>query len=464
MLRVRYDSNKPLVFLFLGSSGVGKCFGFNTRLRLHSGDSIAVQDIKGGEQLMGDDGHPRTVVRGSLTQGWAPLYRVSPHWSGAEPFTVNGDHILVLANTSMPSIARCADTVDAWQLCWFELDTASNEMTQRSQRFHCRQRAEAELTWRQQRWQPLEWEVSVKEFMRAPACVRSACHLFQSGAVTFQSSLPPLSRVLSLVLGAEASEPQLRWAAWFVGLWLSYALSDQHGVEQGTEVASAPSINARLVQGRQLFGADDGDSSVTQRLLAAYGLLHNPHVPQAWLCDTEEVRRSILAGIMDGQGCGSSQAGRHGFSITTDKQEVAAGCKLLAGSLGIRSSSIRWCRRRSSSSSTPAVCYRLYLSHGMQRVLPLCAVPVHCPPALLCDDAAAALSARCFDFSISALPAGDYYGFGVKGNNRRFLLADFTVTHNVGSVPSPESSDSSRLSLAPASQLLTAVLCAAALV
>ena len=34
-------------------------------------------------------------------------------------------------------------------------------------------------------------------------------------------------------------------------------------------------------------------------------------------------------------------------------------------------------------------------------------------------------------FSIAPLPVDDYFGFAVSGANRRFLLADFTVTHNV---------------------------------
>ena len=39
---------------------------------------------------------------------------------------------------------------------------------------------------------------------------------------------------------------------------------------------------------------------------------------------------------------------------------------------------------------------------------------------------------RCYGFTVTALPVGDYYGFAVHGGaNRRFLLADFTITHNV---------------------------------
>ena len=39
---------------------------------------------------------------------------------------------------------------------------------------------------------------------------------------------------------------------------------------------------------------------------------------------------------------------------------------------------------------------------------------------------------RCYGFSITALPAGDYFGFAVQGGvNRRFLLEDYTITHNV---------------------------------
>ena len=98
------NSNQLLVVI--GETGSGKCFARGTRLRLFDGDTVAVESVAGGERLMGDDGLPRTVTPGSLTQGRDTLYRITPKWDGAEPFTVNGAHILVLVNNVRPSKAQ----------------------------------------------------------------------------------------------------------------------------------------------------------------------------------------------------------------------------------------------------------------------------------------------------------------------------------------------------------------------
>src|SRR3984885_900023 len=71
-----------------------KCFAAGTLLRLFDGNAIAVEDIVGGERLMGDDGTVRVVTPGSLTRGVGRMYRIKPKWTGAESFVVSGNHIL----------------------------------------------------------------------------------------------------------------------------------------------------------------------------------------------------------------------------------------------------------------------------------------------------------------------------------------------------------------------------------
>ena len=108
--------------VLLGSpTGSGKCFARGTQLRLYNGDLIAVENIRGGEQLMGDDGTPRIVTPGSLTARGSRgvLYTVTPQWEGAEAFTVNGEHILVLSNSVRPwTRGRCRLSGDVYPCGW----------------------------------------------------------------------------------------------------------------------------------------------------------------------------------------------------------------------------------------------------------------------------------------------------------------------------------------------------------
>ncbi len=74
------------------SNGAGKCFGKGTRVLMFDGTTKAVEDVRAGDQLMGDDSTPRKVL--STTTGYDKLYRVVPE--KGQSYIVNGDHILAL--------------------------------------------------------------------------------------------------------------------------------------------------------------------------------------------------------------------------------------------------------------------------------------------------------------------------------------------------------------------------------
>ena len=74
------------------SCGQGKCLGEDTLVMMSNGDLKKVQDIKKGDQLMGDDSTPRRVI--SVCAGVETLYRVV--LSNGDMFTCNRSHILCL--------------------------------------------------------------------------------------------------------------------------------------------------------------------------------------------------------------------------------------------------------------------------------------------------------------------------------------------------------------------------------
>ena len=72
--------------------GAGKCHGFNTPILMFDGSIKMVQDIKVGDQLMGDDSTPRNVL--SLARGREMLYDIISEKGGH--YIVNESHILSL--------------------------------------------------------------------------------------------------------------------------------------------------------------------------------------------------------------------------------------------------------------------------------------------------------------------------------------------------------------------------------
>ena len=325
---------KPMgCFLFLGPSGVGKCWAPGTQLRLFNGDLQAVETFVGGEQLMGSDGQPRIVTPGSVIAGQAPMYRIDPLWEGAESFTVNGAHILVLTVNAKPRVE--ARGGGQYRLVWWEVD-GNNQLAEASKSYHSKQAAEAALarlmagTTTSPAWEPLVWEVSVDEFLTQPPYILNVCKLFASRHVTFQPRLDGLHLQLARVLGHLPSAAQLEWAAWYLGVWVTDGHCHQASICQGSAPTPAPhhheEVMNHLLDYAALFhepvtqvldqyspaghafhwfkfgGANDCKQSIAHRLLQSYGLIGNKRIPQAWICDTLEVRRRIFAGVLDGDG------------------------------------------------------------------------------------------------------------------------------------------------------------------
>ena len=449
------SASSPVVLVH-GAFGSGKCFARGTLLRLYSGDVIAVERIVGGERLMGDDGRPRIVTPGSLTPPGSRgvLYTVTPHWEGAEAFTVNGEHILVLSNCVRPWMQRTARPgqlpVYQYQALWFELDSA-NVLRLRQRSYAAEQRALDDVGSLSVDWAPLEWEVSVRDFLAASIRVRRACRLMAADAVTFHNpQLPRLADVLGITLGHAPTAAQVGWTAWFLGLWLTDGVAAYAdiclGGQPSGQCGSHWEIRAELLRYELLFGEPvtllwqsckpgvrgGSAASVAHRLLQQYGLLNHQHVPQAWLCDSLDVRRRILAGIVDGAGCRSDSCSNC-YEISVSQLRLAQGYKLLGASLGLRTGAISL--RTTADKWTGQVCdgHRLQVSGHVQTVsLHIVCSSKQSPQPGAADYVAPSPDSRYYGFRVRQQAAGDYFGFAVHGGcNRRFLLADFTITHNV---------------------------------
>ena len=412
----------------VGMPNIGKCFARGTPIRLYDGSLLPVERISALARLMGDDGLPRVVTPGSLMAGRAPLYTVTPDWDGMAPFTVNGDHILVLQCSERPQLQADTEGGGGYSVSWYELST-DNVVSRAQVRHAALEAAQAELKAAlAAQPEPLEWEVSVDDFLAYPPSITSVFHVIASPAVTFASTaLPSLADSLTAVLGVAPTAAQEAWAAWYLGLWLTAGAADGDSITLATDAAA--DCASRLLHYQALFAEavtreDDGQFScftfgsvgsslsIARRLLSAYDLLLHRHFPQAWLCDSVDVRLRILAGVLDGRRQPEGEA-----SLSSPSRSELEALKLIAASLGLRS---RIGQQADGS-------HRLHLSGDLASMLQ------HCTTAHLqtAQSSGPAWCSRSSGFRVKECGVGDYFGFAVHGGaNQRFLLADFTVTHN----------------------------------
>jgi hypothetical protein len=97
------DPEKPVaVYMLCGTTGVGKCHGKGTVVRMFDGSTKKVEDVRVGELLMGDDSKPREVS--SLARGSDEMYKVVP--VKGESFTCNKAHILSLKHTTTGEVVN----------------------------------------------------------------------------------------------------------------------------------------------------------------------------------------------------------------------------------------------------------------------------------------------------------------------------------------------------------------------
>jgi replicative DNA helicase len=71
-------------------TGGGKCLGLNTPILMYDGSVKMVQDIKIGEQIMGDDSTPRNIL--GTCKGEEQMYKII--LDNGDSFVANESHIL----------------------------------------------------------------------------------------------------------------------------------------------------------------------------------------------------------------------------------------------------------------------------------------------------------------------------------------------------------------------------------
>lgn len=94
------DIPPSCTFVIIGPPGSGKCLGKGTPILMYDGSLKNVEDVKIGDNLMGDDNKPRAVL--STTKGVDVMYKIRQ--SHGDEYIVNSAHLLCLKRIYEPVI------------------------------------------------------------------------------------------------------------------------------------------------------------------------------------------------------------------------------------------------------------------------------------------------------------------------------------------------------------------------
>lgn len=363
--------------LLMGPSG---CHRKGQKVIMFDGTLRVVEDIRVGDLLMGPDSQPRKVLQ--LVSGNDSMREVTP--VKGDPWVVNADHILTLVRTSR----------------------ASGKYKGRARKY----RKVCELV-----------DVSVSEWETWSRTKKSIHKLFRS-AVEFTPqlcTLPLDPYFLGVLLGdgstkstprVTTKDPEiLRVVEQQAKL---FGLKVYHSLFEG----KCPQY---IISGRKGLGKGSNPLTTVLRNLKLQVECGSKFIPHIYKTASKQERLALLAGLMDTDG---HKYGQCCFDFTSKSKVLVDDVAFVARSLGFAAYPKKSLKK--SQNGTEGLYYRLNISGD-----------THTIPVKIAKKQAGtrrqAKSVLHTGFTTRLLPAEDFYGF-VLDSDHRYLLDDFTVTHNCG--------------------------------
>jgi len=387
------------VIAMRGSMGVGKCHARDTPILMYDGTTKMVQDIVVGDQIMGDNSRPRMVL--TLGRGRDMMYDIIP--TKGQVYTVNSEHILCLQYSGGNRIST-RPTRNGLHFKASVLDAAT--LTYKSMTFDSYEQASKYIDMEYSGDNTLE--ISVKEYLKLPEYHRQ--------------------NLKGYSVGVDFDSKNVDFDPYIIGLWLGDGTSSkpqitiQDAVILGYLNTSLRRYDSMLVYRSQYDYAIRGykkNCNIFFDVLQSHNLINNKHIPTDYKINDRNVRLQVLAGILDSDGCLIHNC----FEVIQKSKRLADDIVFLARSLGL-ATTMRPCVKSCTynGEKREGTYYRIFIS-GNTHIIP---TKIHRKKAGVRQQPKDALLSQ---IMVRPVGEGDYYGFTLDGNHR-YLLGDFTVTHN----------------------------------
>lgn len=372
--------------------GMGKCHGKGTPILMWDGTIKKVEDIDCGDLICGDDSTPREVL--SLAWGVENMYKITPQ--KGDPYTVNESHILSLKISGNKGWYWSSYN-NQYRVSWFDHST---------------------LKFRDKSLgQNIDDVYAFIETIDSPDVIDICVRDFLSLSKTMQN------RLKGYRVPVEWPEVNVPVDPYILGVWLGDGSSDNAEITN-----TDPEIVRSVYEWAETqdYIVNPKGSSITYSISGGFrvdlkqiGVLGNKHVPLVYKRNSEAVRLQVLAGLLDTDGYLTDGC----FEITQKRKVLADDILYLARSCGF-AAYMKPCEKSCTYKGKKRLgtYYRVYISGDVDRI----------PTKISYKKAAPRTQKKdvlVTNITIELLGPGKYYGFTLDGNHR-YLLGDFTVTHN----------------------------------
>lgn len=402
--------------LCLGRRRSGKCILRGTKVLMYDGTIKNVEDIRVGDQVMGDDSTPRNVLE--THSGTDTMYKVSNR--KGETYTVNSHHILSLIYTGKKNI-RDRRERQSYQVIWFD----KNKYKLNYKTFSYKNKSKDDVYTKTKEFldnlvDNRKVDIPILDYLKLSKNYRDNLLGYQVSALTFPeqtTSLPIDPYMLGYWLGDGTSREAvitcqdsavLHYFAHnlpLIGCYLNYIKSSKFYYE----------INGIK---------ESGCNNMTNYFLNTIRdlcLTKEKHIPHIYKCNTREARLRLLAGFIDADG---HLGNRNEFEIKIKHERLIDDIIYLARSLGF--SAYKHVKNTSWTNNG-------IKKYGKAFRININGVGIHEIPTLIKRKQAQPRK-ECVDtltsqIKIEEIGKGEYFGIELDDNNR-YVLGNFIVTHN----------------------------------
>ena len=395
--------------------GTGKCHAKGTSIIMSDGNIKLIEDIKEGDFLMGDDSKPRKVL--SLARGRDKMYDIIP--IKGEKYTVNQEHILCLKVSGFPKINRNNYKSNTnYNIQWIEknnfqsktftfniVKNNENEIKKEAEKFYNNIINSSETN-------DNIIEISVKDYLKLSE-KKKKCLKGYKVPIDFTEKEVPID-------------------PYMIGYWLGDGTARESSITSQDStvlyyfVKNLPKYNLTLnyrsnyVYGISGSGRVNGNLFLTT--LKELNMINNKHIPFIYKCNSRENRLKLLAGLLDSDGYLVKKG--NGFEFTQKNEKLMDDVIYLARSLGFS------CYKSNKNTSwtykgikNHCIVFRINISGvGLEEI------PTKIPRKIA-EPRKQIKDALVTGIEVKFSKEDEYYGFTLDGNCR-YLMRDFTVTHN----------------------------------
>jgi DNA gyrase/topoisomerase IV subunit B len=450
------------------------CIDPETPVLLWNGNIEKAKNIKVGDKLIGDDGGCRTVSK--LTDGVDEMYEVSN--GNMDNYIVNSHHILTVSFSGHKTIFWKKSS-NSWFMNYFD------DATKTAKHTSCRTTDSAKGTHfnkscltKQEAYEKMVefsktisdvnvFDINVQQYLALPKSAKQHVKgVINTTVVQWkEQELPIDPYILGLWLGDGMSKCNAfasmdaeiikSWAVWTdtVGCEICHVKNipphENHSFyirRRGSSTGKATAIGdpehsrANCIgcttskhvcaacdwtfekrtdsikgDGKNSNGHNVVNLNPVVELFKKHNLYNNKHVPIEYILNSEENRLKILAGMIDTDGCLRKQNDSYRYAIAQceKRKHLLESFRIIAGSLGFRAKILE---------STNGMFELLITGDNIHKI------PVKLPRKQIPYQIRMKKYGT-HNIEIKSIGRGAFCGWNID-QNERFLLGDFTITHN----------------------------------